>query len=347
MSTQSLMDRGHFAAMCYEAMIRAGYDADTLLGYLGFSVDEICHRDFSYDHRLHLAFWGVLEQYTGNADIGYTLGQHLPSDRGNILSMMYYSNASFGAAVEGNIRFSRLVSDAIDWSVGTDTQGYYVQIRSADPAINQIRHLHECLFLGLLALYAEVTDNRFVPSQVNMVCPPPSSMGNRQQVYGCDVFFGCPENRLYFDPALLALPCALADERLLRVHEEYAETLLKKFEEQDFLQMAQRVITELLHLGDITQELVSGRLGLTAAEFKYRLEKLGTHFIRERDDCRQRLVSTLLMTSTEGITQISLRAGFSEPSTFYRAFKRWSKGETPAKFRARHQQAETVLNQKL
>lgn len=347
MSTQSLMDRGHLASMCYEAMIRAGYDVDALLDRLGFSADEVCDRDFSYDHGLHLFFWDLLEQYTGNPDIGYTLGQHLPSDRGNILSMLYYSNSSFGAAIEGNLQFSRLFSDAIAWSVGTDDQGYYVQVRSADPAINRIRHFHECLFLGVLALYAEVTDNRFVPSQVHMVAPPPASMGDRRAVYGCDVLFDCPENRLYFDPALLALPCAMPDESLLRVHEDYAKTLLKKVEDQDFLQMAQVMITELLHLGDITLELVSGKLGLTAAEFKYRLEKLGTHFIRERDDCRQRFVNSLLSETTEGITQIALRAGFSEPSTFYRAFKRWNKGETPAEFRARHQLGDAEPDQKL
>jgi AraC-like DNA-binding protein len=51
-------------------------------------------------------------------------------------------------------------------------------------------------------------------------------------------------------------------------------------------------------------------------------------------DYRCRLAKDLLLNSDERIDVIVERTGFSEPSTFYRAFKRWV-GETPVEFRRR------------
>ncbi|MCB2672373.1 AraC family transcriptional regulator, partial [Listeria monocytogenes] len=54
-------------------------------------------------------------------------------------------------------------------------------------------------------------------------------------------------------------------------------------------------------------------------------------------DYRCRLAKELLLKTDERIEVIVERTGFSEPSTFYRACKRWV-GETPVEFRRRGQQ---------
>ena len=162
-------------------------------------------------------------------------------------------------------------------------------------------------------------------------------MAERTTVYDCSLHFGCSENRIYFDTSVLACNCGYAEPELLRMHENYARSALRKIEEQDFLLRVQTVISSLLQRGEVTLEAASRSLGLNTTELKYRLSTLGTHFIRERENCRRRLVKEMLRRSNESISQIAFTAGFSEPSTFYRAFKRWSHGETPADFRARHQ----------
>ncbi|HVT36511.1 MAG TPA: AraC family transcriptional regulator, partial [Nevskiaceae bacterium] len=47
----------------------------------------------------------------------------------------------------------------------------------------------------------------------------------------------------------------------------------------------------------------------------------------------------LLATTTEPIENIVYLTGFSEPSTFYRAFKRWS-GMTPVQYREARSSAQ-------
>ena len=329
-------DRGLYAAKIYEAARRAGFDPDFLCRQFGFSPDDFNNLDYGFNHEFHRIFWPAVEEYTKCPDIGFVLGQHLPSSYGDFFSTLHFSYPNFGASLLGNIELSRLASDAMEWSLGEDEEGFFIQVRSPCDDIQTARHLFECLFLGLILFYTEITNGLFCPSKIKLACQPPLQMGNRKDIYGCDAIFNCKENRLYFHPSMLAIPMATPDEILVKMHQSYARSIIKKIEEEDILQLTRNVIFEMLPLGDITLEQVSQRLSLTPAELKYRLEKMNTHFLKEREACRRSFVMTKLKENQASITDIALQAGFSEPSTFYRAFKRWSDGETPVAFRARH-----------
>lgn len=345
MMNEMLSDRGRFAVLCYQAIERAGYDAETFVKSQGLSADQFTQPDFCYPHDRVIQFWTALESYTGDPDIGLVIGQHLPSSRGSILSCLFLGAPSVGNALENNLKYIRILSDALSLSLHSLGDLSYLRIQSHCASVNQFKHYAECLMLGLIGLYRDATENRFMPRRIDFACEAPDHLGDRAAIYGCSLHFGCAENRLYFDTALLAMPCAYADPELLRMHENYARSALRKIEEQDFLVKVQTVIAYLLQRGEVTLELASRTLGLNTTELKYRLGNLGTHFIRERENCRRRLVKEMLRKTSDSISQIAFTAGFSEPSTFYRAFKRWSHGETPADFRARHQQGS--VSQKL
>ncbi|MBF3348156.1 helix-turn-helix transcriptional regulator, partial [Pseudomonas aeruginosa] len=86
-----------------------------------------------------------------------------------------------------------------------------------------------------------------------------------------------------------------------------------------------------------TLEQVAARLGMPARRLRERLAMAGVRFNDLVTDYRCRLAKELLLKTDERIEVIVERTGFSEPSTFYRAFKRWV-GETPVEFRRRGQQ---------
>lgn len=337
MMNKTLSDRGRFAVLCYEAIGRAGYDAETFVESLGFSAEQFSKSDFCYPHDRVIQFWTELERYTSDPDIGLVIGRHLPSSRGSIISCLFLGAPSFGDALENSLKYMRILSDALSLSLHGLGDLSYLRIQSRSSSVNQFKHYSECLMLGLIEFYRDVTESRFVPRRIDFACDVPENLGDRAAIYGCSLHFGCAENRLYFDTSLLAMPCTYADPELLRMHENYARTALRKIEEQDFLIKVQMVIANLLQRGEVTLELASRSLGLSATELKYRLSNLGTHFIRERENCRRKLVKEMLRKTSESISHIAFTAGFSEPSTFYRAFKRWSHGETPADFRARYQ----------
>ena len=339
----TLSDRGRFAVLCYEAIGRAGYNANDFVTQLGYCSEQCQQPEFCYPHDRVIHFWTELERFTGDPDIGLTVGRHLPSSRGSIQSCLFLGAPRFGDALKTSFKYMRLLSDAISVDLHNLGDISYLHLKSHRSDVNAFRHYTECLLLGFIAFYRDVTDHQFKPTRIDFACEAPIGMGDRAAIYGCPLHFGCSENRIYFETSVLACSCGYAEPELLRLHESYARTAIRRLEEQDFLVRVHVVISALLEKGEVTLEVASRALGLNTTELKYRLSTLGTHFIRERENCRRRLVKEMLRKSSESIAQIAFTAGFSEPSTFYRAFKRWSHGETPADFRARHQRQEMTV----
>jgi AraC-like DNA-binding protein len=63
-----------------------------------------------------------------------------------------------------------------------------------------------------------------------------------------------------------------------------------------------------------------------------RLAEAGTSFVAELERHRARRAREMLAEGRLSVGEIAFALGYSEPSTFHRAFRRWT-GTTPAEFR--------------
>ncbi|HKL45670.1 MAG TPA: helix-turn-helix transcriptional regulator, partial [Roseovarius sp.] len=73
-------------------------------------------------------------------------------------------------------------------------------------------------------------------------------------------------------------------------------------------------------------------LGLSARSFHRRLSGHGMSFQTLTEDTRRDLAEGLLRDERHSLAEIAFLTGFSEQSSFTRAFKRWL-GTTPASYR--------------
>ena len=92
------------------------------------------------------------------------------------------------------------------------------------------------------------------------------------------------------------------------------------------------IFAELLDSGDVNLSTVAAKLGIKPRTLRTRLLEADTHFNQLLANYRCYLAKQLLAKTTESIDEIVYLTGFSEPSTFYRAFKRWT-GVTPIEYR--------------
>ena len=79
-------------------------------------------------------------------------------------------------------------------------------------------------------------------------------------------------------------------------------------------------------------EKISQQLDISPRQLRHQLNLAGTSLQRIINQYRKSLSKQLLSQTDETIAEIVYLTGFSEPSTFYRAFKRWE-GITPIEYR--------------
>jgi AraC-like DNA-binding protein len=120
------------------------------------------------------------------------------------------------------------------------------------------------------------------------------------------------------------VPLLRRDANLRRVLERHAEAA-QPHPESDSSAVAQvsAVIASRLRLGVPTLSAVARQLAMAPRTLQRRLAAEGTTFERLTDDVRRRTAERLLRDASLAVGEIGYLLGFSEPSAFQRAFRRW------------------------
>ena len=331
-----LKDAGFLIRLAYQGMENMGINAADVLNRVGMSYQQIQKKDLRTPHSAQKMFWDAIGEVANDPDIGLHLGEHLPVFRGQVIEYLFLSSPTFGEGLQRALAYQRLISDAVHATLHVEGDRAIL----SNPGISSsIHHLIVCVVLGVLKFFDHITEGAFKPERVELDFPEPVNRAEYERVFGCELAFGKPENRICFPAEVLNTPSPHAEPELLKLHEQLASEYVAKLEKQDFVGQVNRIIGELLESGNANLETVAERLDIKPRALRTKLSDVDTNFNQLLADYRCNLAKKLLAKTDESIDEIVYLTGFSEPSTFYRAFKRWT-DVTPIEYRKARQSGQ-------
>lgn len=327
-----LSDSSFLLQLVYPAMERMQLDVERIVSECKISPSLLKDRTARFPHAAQVQFWTVLEELSGDPLIGLHLANEVPVYRGQVLEYLFLSSANFGEGLRRAQNYQRLVTDAMQFELHLDQPLSRVTLDFAGNDAPSLRHRNECFVRFLMRYFQAVTDGAFSATEVNLRSAPVADLAEYQQVFECPVNFERDGESLVFSSDILATPSIHAEPDLLKLHEKVASKQLERLSKQDIVSDVKGVIAETLELGQPSLELVGERLGMNERVLRSRLSDAKTSFNQVLADYRCILAKRLLSRTEESIADVVYLTGFSEPSTFYRAFKRWT-GLTPVEYR--------------
>lgn len=331
-----LTDASVVLRLGYQAIRRAGLPTEEILTKAGVALNQVEANDRT-PLGAQYAFWVAAEEVSRDPDIGLHLGEHLPLYRGQVIEHLFISSENFGEGLKRALAYQRLISDAFDAKLVIEDDRCYLtngQQPWADNIVN--RHFSECAMSGILRFFKFITEGKFQPLYIDFNFQQGAADDEYFRVYECPVSLGQNETRLYFDPSILEYPLWQAEPELLQLNEQLALEKLQELARYDLVGEVRRAIGSTLESGETTLETVAAQLNITPRRLRTQLNEANTSFQQILSDYRCRLAKKLLANTNESVERIVYLTGFSEPSTFYRAFKRWT-NETPVEYRKRKQ----------
>jgi AraC-like DNA-binding protein len=189
----------------------------------------------------------------------------------------------------------------------------------------------DCALAGTAALSRSLAG---LPASVPLLrevwyqCPRPAGF-DREAALGCPVRFGAPETRAVLRREPLERPLPRHDPALFAYLERHAQAVLASIpSEGGVVERVSRLITENLRHGEPAQSEVARKLALSERTLQRRLREADTSFAAILDAVRRQLAQLYLAEPTLGLHEVAFLLGYSEPSAFHRAFRRWT-GKTP------------------
>jgi AraC-like DNA-binding protein len=178
-----------------------------------------------------------------------------------------------------------------------------------------------------------VTGTDWTPREVCFQHDAPPDIQEHERIFRAPVKFNMPVSKLVFDQALLQLPLIEADPVLSAVLDRHAEELLAKLPRRGGLTDEVRaLLRQAINGGDPSLEAVSQQLNLSPRTLQRKLKDEHTSHQDLLDEMRRDLSVRYLREPEMAICEVAYLLGFSEPSAFHRAFRRWT-GTTPREYR--------------
>ena len=285
------------------------------------SVDNFTHLGESLARLMRDEIWGLAEkpQAPGTFRLmryacsqGRTLGESLAICAGffnlfeNSLKFSYIENRS-----GGTLRLARLANHLV-------LSNYLIE-----GTLSLIHRFH-CWLAG-----------EFVRiEQVQLDFPEPDYRDQyRFMFYGAPVLFNQKTNAIRLNKASVSLANIRSRDEISALDKRVGATLLHQTRSSRSLAVRLRHWMEnSLREQQIPQLAEAAEhLGLEPQTLRRRLKKEGYSFQQVKDETRRDMAIEFLQGRALSVEQISQALGFSEASTFIRAFKTWT-GSTPLRF---------------
>ena len=299
---------------------------EPLLGATDLTPQILADDDARISPAAFCVAWSEAMRLTGNRSLALGIAAATPPGAFGIIEYVCRSAPTLRAALLQWVRYLNLLDDAVTVGLTIDDDRAYLRVERESEA--PAPQSHE-LCWALVAKYArELSTVPFRLHAVELAHPAPADIAAYRTWFDAPVIFDAEVTQLVMPRAALDAPLVSSDPTLLAILTRAADDIAKRTPTDPLMtSQVKRVLHEVLRSDEGHVEVVAKRLGLTSRSLQRRLKDEGSTFNAIREDVRRELARRYLDDGL-AIAEISFLLGFSEPSAFFRAFKRWT-GTTP------------------
>jgi AraC-like DNA-binding protein len=153
-------------------------------------------------------------------------------------------------------------------------------------------------------------------------------------VFGAPLRFGSDTPALWFDAHVLQSPVTQDEDSLTTYLAQCPQVWLSRRDFGTTIDDRVRRVLARSSLADWpSHDDLARAMSMSPQTLRRRLRERGTSVAEMKETIRRDMAITSLSAGDESVAEISARLGFSEPSAFNRAFRRWT-GQAPGAYRS-------------
>lgn len=249
------------------------------------------------------------------------------------LGFAWLASSSLRAAFGRLSRYARVIQEKLTVDLQEDTDFFYVRINAHVPVPAPEDAVREDIQLAATVAFCRILAGRnFNPARVCLRKGEPRDPGYYFELFRCPVEFSAPETMLVLRAEDVDKRLTGSNDQLAELNEHIVVKYLAHNARQDIVNRAKAAIIDGLANGAVTEGSIAEALHMTPRNLHRKLSREGTSFKTLLTEVRKELALQYIQDRSKTLTEISYLLGFSEVSSFSRAFKGWT-GRPPSESR--------------
>lgn len=251
------------------------------------------------------------------------------------LGFAWLASSSLRTAFQRLSRYARVIQEKLTVDLSEDDEYFCVRIDPHAPVLNEaIRE--DGQLAALVKICRVIAGREFNPAKVYFRQPKPGETAYHYELFRCPIEFDAPDTMLVLRLADVDKRLTGSNDQLAKLNEHIVVKYLAHSAKQDIVNRAKAAIIDGLASGGVTENSVAEALHMTPRNLHRKLQKEKTSFKTLLTEIRKELARQYIQDRSKTLTEISYLLGFSEASSFSRAYKNWT-GQAPSE--ARHEVA--------
>jgi AraC-like DNA-binding protein len=260
---------------------------------------------------------------SGDPNFGLKGAEYFRPAHLGALGFAWLASSSLRTALERLHRYARVIQEKLEIKLTEDKELFYVQV---DARIERYstKVMEDGQVAGLLKFCRVIYGNDLNPVRVQFRQPSPAVTGDYYELLRCPVEFDCGHTQVALRLEDVDKRLTGSNAELAKLNEHVVVRYLAHHAKQDILNQVKAAIIDGLSNGSVTEQSVADSLHTTPRNLHRKLQKEGTSFKQVLTDVRMDLAQQYIQDRSKTLTEISFLLGFSEVSSFSRAYKNWT-----------------------
>lgn len=269
---------------------------------------------------------------TGISHLGLEGAIHYrPSDL-HAIGMSFLASTNLLDALSRMDRYENILDTGLDFEVEQKPTRVEFAFETRNVPEASLRIMEDLRSSVVVALARKGLGIEFSPLEVAFTYRGPVDASPYREFFKCPVQFASPRCYIAFDINDCRKPFTARNIDLVRESDQILDRLLSSVEDQGIVSQIKRFISTTLLSGNPAEADVAKSLHMSQRTLHRRLSEQNTSFRGVLSDVRRELAEGYLRETMIPVTEISYLVGFSEVSSFSRAFKKWT-GHSPTTYR--------------
>ena len=325
-----------------ETITSTSADPDQVLSALGLNRAVLANPEGFIPCSTFARLLEEATRATGDICFGLHFGERFNLKNIGPLTYVVLNSPTIAVADQHVARYLRLYNQAAKVFFTVDERRAYLQYVLQNLDIDVPRQENEYSMVIRLNTIRMMVGSQWAPLEVRFAHPAPEQTSEHLRIFRAPVLFGYATNTFVIDRDFLERQVPAADERLYEIMRRYLEQILEEMPpEHEVLASVRRAVAESMREGHPSITRVAKKIAMSPRTLQRQLKEQGMDFKQLVADTRRRFALSYLGSRGHTLTEIAFLLGYSEVSSFNRAFKRWT-GSTLLAYR--DQAGSTVVS---